>query len=202
MYTNRERKVACATLSRTPAKMWQASLSDEHFWTPISLFCICRSVSTFYLLCVCIFFSSVFGILFLDISTPLQNAEGRKTATRRRVLSITEFEVIFHCAHPALVSNGSRCLQNLQRDTRCEGSGRFQNINYKKKKIKKRKRKKKQEKGLWANVCFTQAEPLGRCWQDTRQMTALGWLFRGFEAICLHVTGCVSFSTFSRIDWL
>lgn len=52
----------------------------------------------------------------------------------------------------------------------------------------------KEDKRPWANVCFTQAEPVGGCWQDARQMTALGWLFWGFEGICLHATGCASCS--------
>lgn len=61
---------------------------------------------------------------------------------------------------------------------------------------------KKTKKGLWANICITQCEPLGRSWQDIHQMTAFGWLFFVFEAICLHVTGYLSFSTLSRIDRL
>lgn len=107
-----------------------------------NLFLLYMQVSLFFLfivcLCVVVFFCIFYA--FFRFSTPLQNAEGRKTVTGRIVLGITEFEVIFHCAHLALVSNESRCLQNPQQDTRCEGSGRFQNINYKKN-IQKKKTK-------------------------------------------------------------
>ena len=40
---------------------------------------------------------------------------------------------------------------------------------------KKEENRKTVEDCLRANVCFTQAEPLGRCWQDPQQMTAVGW---------------------------
>lgn len=54
----------------------------------------------FYLLSVFLYF--LFFIYTLQPPFPKMQKAG-KTVTGRTVLSITEFEVIFHCAHTALV---------------------------------------------------------------------------------------------------
>ena len=136
-------KVYFLSQSRTPLKT--GLIVGWHFlWT-----CLCRSLHTFYLLCCC--FSRSFDSNFRYFN--LQNAEGRKTVSRRRLLRIMECVVILHCTHLALVSNGSRWLQNVQQDTRCEGSGRFQSIKYTRNTTRKKKRRRHKKKKASGQMC-------------------------------------------------